>query len=267
MVWAVVRSLVWHDKNLGVSLSQAVIWFAFNQPVVIGGHLWFLFALLYDYILVSLFDGKRIHKKQYLFGGISMCLLYVLGQVIWIFGIRFTVPDFFRCFVSVPLPETVSVPNFIYRNWLIEGLAFFMLGRWIREHGDKVNLSNIALLFIVVVSSLLCLVERKIMGRDFGVNIFTLPQVFALFLYAVKNPEAHGGLMQRMGRDCSMLVYVLHIFVWEAIAKVYGAIGLNDNLLALYLLPIIVVIVSILMALLFNWFVSQAKKETQIVTR
>lgn len=40
LVWAVVRSLVWHDKNLGVSLSQAVIWFAFNQPVVIGGHLW-----------------------------------------------------------------------------------------------------------------------------------------------------------------------------------------------------------------------------------
>ena len=267
LVWAVTRNLIWHDKSFSVSIGQVAIWLAFNEPVIIGGHLWFLFALLYDYILVSIFDGKRIHNRQYLFGFISMCLLFVLGQIVWISGIRFSVPVFVRSVVGFPLGETVSIPNFIYRNWLIEGFAFFMLGRWIKENKDKVNLSNTSLMIIVVVSSLLCLLERRLMGRDFGVNICTLPQVFTLFLYAVKNPERHAGLMQRIGRDCSMLVYILHIFVWEAIAKVYGAIGMNDNLLALYLLPIIVVIVSILMALLFNWIVSQAKKGTQIVTR
>lgn len=264
LAWAVARNWIWNDKNLSISIGQAAIWLAFNEPVIIGGHLWFLFALLYDYILVSIFDGKRIHNRQYLFGFVSMCLLFVLGQIVWISGIRFSMPVFVRSMVSFPLGETVSIPNFIYRNWLIEGFAFFMLGRWIKENKDKVNLSNTSLIIIVVVSSVLCLFERRIMGRDFGVNICTLPQVFALFLYAVKNPERHAGLMQRIGRDCSMLVYILHIFVWEAIAKVYIAFGVNDNSLALYLLPVFVVIVSILMALLFNWTVSKFKKETQI---
>lgn len=240
-VWAVIRNLVWHDNSLSISFGQAVAWLVFNQPVVIGGHIWFLFALLYDYILVSIFDGKKIHNKQYLFGAISLVLLFVLGQGIHLAG--------------------VHIPNFIYRNWLIEGLAFFMLGRWIKENKDKVKLSNATLIIIVVVSSLLCLIERKYMGRDFGVNVCTLPQVYALFLYAAKNPARHAGFVQKIGRDCSMLVYVLHIFVWQAIGYIYVAVGINENILALYLLPIFVVIVSILMALLFNWTVSKFKKE------
>lgn len=247
LVWAVIRDLVWHDRDISLSLGQAVAWLVFNQPVIIGGHIWFLFALLYDYILVSVFDGKKIHNKQYLFGSISLVLLYVLGQGVHLAG--------------------VHIPNYIYRNWLIEGLAFFMLGRWIKENKDKVTFSNTALIIIVVVSSLLCLVERRLVGRDFGVNICTLPQVFALFLYAVKNSERHAGLIQRIGRDCSMLVYVLHIFIWQAIGYVYVALGINENTMALYMLPIAVVIVSILMALLFNWTVLKLKKETQIVIK
>ena len=245
LVWAAIRSLVWNDRNLSISFGQAVVWLVFNQPSVIGGHIWFLFALLYDYILVSVFDDKKIHNNQYIIGAMSLALLFVLGQGVHLMDIH--------------------IPNFIYRNWLIEGLSFFILGRWIKENKDKVNLSNIALITIVVMSSILCLVERRIMGRDFGVNICTLPQVFALFLYAVKNPERHEGIVQRIGRDCSMLVYVLHIFVWQAFIYVYRAIGVNDNALALYLLPIFVVMVSIMMAWLFNRIVLIFKKESQLI--
>lgn len=248
LIWAVVRNLVWHDKNISISLGQAVDWLVFNRPVIIGGHIWFLFALLYDYILVSIFDGKRyINNRKYLFGAISLVLLFVLGQGVHLLGVR--------------------IPNYIYRNWLIEGLAFFVLGRWVKENKDKVKLSNTVLIIIVVISSLLCLVERKIMGRDFGVNICTLPQVFAIFLYAVKNPERHSGFIQRIGKDCSMLVYVLHIFVWQALSYVYSAIGVDKNTLALFLLPVFVVIASILMALLFNWIVSKFNKEPQIIVK
>lgn len=247
LVWAVIRNLVWHDNSLGITFNQAIIWLVFNQPVIIGGHLWFLFALLYDYILVSIFDGKRIHSRQYLFGTISLVLLFVLGQGVHLAG--------------------VYIPNFIYRNWLIEGLAFFMLGRWIKENHSKISVSNRLLYVVIAVSTLLCLVERIVMGRDFGVNICTLPQVTALFLYAVKNSERHAGFIQRIGRDCSMLVYVLHIFVWELLVKVYGTINVADNILALYLLPIFVVIFSILLALLFNWIVSIFKKKESLIIK
>ena len=62
-----------------------------------------------------------------------------------------------------------------------------------------------------------------------------------------------------------MLVYILHIFVRDVITKVYDAVGVSDNTLAQYLLPIFVVVVSILLALLFNGIVSKFKKDPQIV--
>ena len=265
-IWAVICNLIWQDKSLSISMTEAAIWIVFNEPVIIGGHLWFLFALLYDYILVSLFDGTRIHKRQYIYGAISLALLFLLGQGFHLLDIQVPVPEFIRCHLSGG-SRFAHVPNFVYRNWLIEGLAFFMLGRWIKENKDKVKISNTVLMIVVVLSSLLCLVERQIMGRDFGVNICTLPQVFALFLYAVKNRNRHAGLMQRVGKDCSMLVYILHVFIWDVIAKVYVILGISNNSLAKFLLPIFVVVASIVTAMVFNRFVFVFKNKLQMASK
>ena len=154
----------------------------------------------------------------------------------------------------------VRIPNLYYRNWLIEGFPFFMLGHWIHENQDSIKISNRTLLFIISITTLLCLVERWIMGRDFGVNIVTLPQVFALFVYGVKNPSRHEGAIQRIGRDCSMLVYILHPVVWNVIDAIYDMANISKNLPALYAKPILVVVVSILLALLFNAIVAKVKK-------
>ena len=240
LLWTVVRDSFWPGNGLGKS-STIPAWLVFNDTSAIGGHLWFLFALLYDYILVCLFDSRRIYKYRYVFCAASFVSLFVLGQGLHLAGIR--------------------IPNYYYRNWIVEGFAFFTLGRWIKENKDRINWSNTLLILIVAVSSLLCIVERRFMGRDFGVNICTLPQVFALFLYAVKNPQRHEGLVQRLGRDCSTMVYIIHIFVWQVFALIYNAVGMSDNLPALYLLPILVVIFSILLSLLFNRVVALFKKQ------
>lgn len=261
-IWAVTCNLIWHDKSLNASISQMAIWLFFNQPIIVSGHLWFLFALLYDYILVYALDGKINKNSLYTLGAIALALLYILGQGCHLLGVQISIPEFMRSGFGREIPEFVSIPNFIYRNWLIEGFAFFMLGKWIKEKQDKINVSNVTLFTIIVVATFLCLVERQIMGRDFGVNICTLPQVSALFLYAVKNPELHAGFIQRIGRDCSMLVYILHMFVWEIIARTYEIMSISNSI-AQYLLPIFVVFVSILFALTFNRIVSIFKKQSQ----
>ena len=154
----------------------------------------------------------------------------------------------------------IGIPNYIYRNWLVEAFPFFMLGHWIHENQERINVSNKGLITIIVITTLLCWVERWVMGRDFGVNIVTIPQVFALFVYGVKNPSRHEGVMQRIGRDCSMLVYIFHPAVWHSMDGVYKMIGISDNLPALYIKPILVLAISILMALLFNTIVSNIEK-------
>lgn len=251
--WVLLQLSIWHDVNLHISKSEIAVWLIFNEPAVIAKHLWFLFALLYDYILVSILDGTHAQRYQYWFGGLSLLLLFVFGQVIHLLGIRFPVPDFIRSFVSFPLPATVSVPNFLYRNWLVEGLAFFMLGRWIRENGDNIRIGNSMLMIVFIVSTLLCLVERRVMGRDFGVNLCTLPQVVSLFIYAIKNPDSHrGGVIQYIGKNCSMMVYILHIFVWQLLLRVYNKVDIYENVLFMYLLPVFVVFISIILAIAYN---------------
>ena len=157
-----------------------------------------------------------------------------------------------------------NTPSYIYRCWLVEGFAFFMLGHWIHEHQNDINISNRPLLWILVVSTLLCLLERYLMGCDFGVNICSIPQVFALFVYAVKNPESHAGFIQKLGKECSMLVYILHPAVWHSLDGVYSIFGIGDSLLALYLKPIFVVGISVLLAMAFNWVRSVVNRKKQL---
>ena len=245
LVWLICQIVFYGGNQISITPYNVSAFLILNLPIGISSHLWFLFALLYVYIFYLILCRAHITKMTY---PLAVCLFVVyfsLAQGAWLIGI--------------------DVPNCVYRNWLIEGFPFFMAGMWIREHKDRISFSNSLLITIVIVSSVLCLIERLIMGRDFGVNFCTLPQVFALFLYAVKNPERHSGFVQRIGRDCSLLVYILHMFVWEILAKIYCEIGVDSNIIARYILPILVVIVSIVLALIFNWIVSKFKKEPQIV--
>lgn len=153
----------------------------------------------------------------------------------------------------------IKIPNMIYRNWLIEAFPYFMLGHWIHEHQKRINISNNTLISFIVVTTLLCWIERWIMGRDFGVNIVTIPQVFTLFVYGVKNPTMCSGAVQRLGRDCSMMVYILHPAVWHSLEGIYSKMGLEDKMAALYIMPLLVLIFSIIGAMVFNKIVDKYK--------
>jgi surface polysaccharide O-acyltransferase-like enzyme len=239
IAFALLRQALFHNQNLSVGKFQVLTWFVFNKPFIIAGHLWFLFALLYAYIFYGLLERFNLRKFAY----VLACIMFVV----------------YVCLAQGAHLAGVHVSNHFYRNWLIEAFPFFMLGHWIHENQDRINISNKTLFIIIFVTTLLCLVERNIMGRDFGVNIVTIPQVFALFVYGVKNPTRHEGAIQRLGRDCSMMVYIIHIAIWVLLDGLYKYIGVAENFPALYLKPVFVVVFSILFALLFNAIVAKVK--------
>ena len=49
-----------------------------------------------------------------------------------------------------------------------------------------------------------------------------------------------------------MMVYILHPFVWHTLERVYASVGWSASLPALYLLPVLVVIITIILALLYH---------------
>ncbi|MBQ3426756.1 MAG: acyltransferase [Clostridia bacterium] len=227
-------------KTLNVSINQILYWLVFNNPSIIVSQLWFLFALIYVYIMYAVVERFNLYRLAYIMIPILLLIYTVMAQGAHLAG--------------------VSIPNMYYRNFLIEGFPLFMLGHWIHRNKDRLDISNKTLIVVIAASTLLCVAERFILGRDFGVNICSFPQVTALFLYAVNNPEKHEGAVQRLGKDCSMLVYILHPFVWHSFEGIYSKVGIGENTAALYIMPIIVVIVSIGLAVLCNTVSAHIKK-------
>ena len=200
----------------------------FNKPFIVASQYWFLFALLYDYILFAIVLKYRIVKPIYVIAFCMIAVYITLAQGAHLLGIH--------------------IPNCYYKNFGVEGLCFFVMGNWIHYSQSKLKFTPGWVLAIAFVCTVLCLLERYVMGRDFGVNILTFPQVFCLFLYAVNNPDRHAGIIQTIGKRYSMFVYIIHPIVWHSMEYVYDGCSLSQNKLALYLMPLIVVSLALLVS-------------------
>lgn len=218
--------------SLSISNQQLFDWALFNNPVWVAGQYWFLYALLYTYVFFFAFELSGNRAWGYIFAAMMFAAYIILAQGLHI--------------------ANIHIPNHIYRNWLVEGFAFFMLGHWIHNYQSSIKLSNNTLIAIIIIFTLLCLPERYLLGRDFGVNICTIPQVAAMFIFAVKNPTRHQGYIQLLGKNCSMFVYILHPAVWHTMEDVYKAMHMEGYDMALYLMPIIVLIITILLSMACN---------------
>lgn len=239
LVFVLLQQIVFHNQNLELTKIQIFNWVVFNQPSIIAGQYWFLFALLYAYAFYGLLERFGLRKVEYMIAVILFFVYIAMAQGAHLMGIK--------------------IPNMYYRNWLIEAFPYFMLGHWIHGNQNRITISNKVLVSIMVVTTLLCLMERWLMGRAFGVNIVTIPQVFALFVYGVKNPSRHEGVVQRLGRDYSMLIYILHPAVWHTIDAVYNKANVADILAMQYIRPILVLTISIIFAFLFNSIIAHLK--------
>ena len=238
LAFVLLVELVSHNLEINVSWIKLLIWVMFNEPIVVAGQYWFLFALLYTYIFFFIARRYFDNKVLYIWAALAFIAYYIMAQGAHLGGYH--------------------IPNFVYRNWLIEGFAYFMLGHFLHEYQDSISIKNSTLLGIVVVFTILCWPERYLLGRDFGVNVCTLPQVTALMVYAIKNPEKHKGYLQELGKRCSMFVYVLHPAVWRATDGLYHLTGGTENMAIQYIKPILVVAMTIVLSIMCNYF--QGKK-------
>lgn len=220
---------------------QNFIYFIFfNKPFFIAGQLWFLFALLYDYIIFTMIHKYKLINKSFILIPLFIVAYICLAQIVHLSGYH--------------------IPNCIYRNFLIEGLPLFLLGYYL--HTTKINMSNKICVAIFIISSLLCLPERYLLGRDFGVNIFTFPQVTALFLLGINNPSfGKDNKITQIGSMCSMYIYILHPFVWRTIEFMYKLVGFNNSTACAYVMPIVVAFLTLILSQLIVLINNKTKSE------
>ena len=206
----------------------------FNEPNFVAGQLWFLFALLYDYLLWALVDRFKLYRVAYLLIPILILVYILLAQGASLAGIW--------------------IPNYLYRNFLIEGFPLFMLGHWIHRNQERLRLSTPVLLVIFIASTLLCVPERMLFGRDFGMHLCTFPQVISLFLLGIANPSfGSGSKLTFFGLRFSMFVYILHPFMMNVVHFVYKKLHLLDSAPADWVCPVLVLVGAVILSAVVLW--------------
>lgn len=204
---------------------------AFNVPFFVPGQLWFLFALVGVYIAV--YCLLRLNLSYVIIPlGIVMCIVYLcLAQGFHLLGI--------------------GMSGWVYRSWVVEGIAFFSLGALLRCKSRSLSRTWFFIV-LLVISSVLCLLERRWMGRDFGVQICSFMQVVSIFAIGILCPSEKETWLSRTGKYYSMLVYVLHPFVWHSVEDLYRLMTWDGNLFALYVMPILVVALTFVLSACVN---------------
>lgn len=167
-------------------------WVVFNQDPFIN-IMWFTFALLYCYFLLWVINHFDWYKK------IFWCILFllgvhmILGNVLILFGIE--------------------VSKLYYRNFLLFGLPFLLLGVWLRRNQVRVleKISTGTTIILMAAGPLLSIAEWFVFGRRelfFGSILF----VIGAFVYALHKPEAkQKSVITAIGERYSLFVYIVHV--------------------------------------------------------
>lgn len=222
----------------------------FNKPVS-SGHLWYLWAMLYVYVIFY-FITKRDVKEKTVFR-ISFVLLplhLLLGEGLSAFG--------------------VALPNMIIRNFAFMGFPLFGLGLFVRKHQDKIRrIPNYALIPAVVIGIAEPLAARFWFGKS-ELYIGSLFILFAIVVVVLKYPDLkHTYILDKLG-GCSTYIYIFHKMVSAAIILIYSSFNLNyeHSVTLQNVHPLIVCVVTTVLAFIIvqtkRLFATKAQNQTHV---
>lgn len=188
----------------------------FNQSTYgdLGGHLWFLSALLYcmivDYFVSGFFNKRR------------KCLVAVIIVL----------------FLGYFIVEKVGNSNIYMRNFLFFGLPYFWIGKIFKDIDiTKIKIKNFSLVLFIILFSVLILAEKYMLITYFNLNsardqyMCTLFLSLSIFTLALKNPLENPGkildFIASAGRKCSLGIYIIHPIVLAYIVPAAAVFGIT----------------------------------------
>jgi len=183
--------IIWRIE-LFFSPQKLVEWLVFNQDPFIN-IMWFTFALLYCYLLLWIINHFDWYRKVFWTIPVLLGIHMILGNGLILFGIE--------------------VSKLYYRNFLLFGLPFLLLGVWLRRNQEWVlgKISTKTAIVFMVTGPLLSIAEWFVFGRRelfFGSVLF----VIGGFVYALHKPEAkHNSVITVIGEKYSLFVYIVHV--------------------------------------------------------
>ena len=204
----------------------------FNLPVS-SGHLWYLFAALYVYVIFYFATKFHIKEKLIFIISISLLILHLLlGEGLSVLGIE------------IPIPYL--------RNFALMGIPFFALGLFAKKQEHKFrNVPNYMIVLLIAIGAFESVISRYFFGENelYIGSLLVLAAIVCLFIKGadVKYPSFLTAL-----DGCSTYIYIFHIIISTSLFIVYGMFGIDiySSVISENLHPIIVCVASTVFAYL-----------------
>ena len=180
----------------------ALVVLSWTTPYVGVGHLWFLLALTYVYVLYAIVSQHSLLKAAERFSAVSIVLVVAVEAA------RYYLPGF-------------DLMSIWYRNAFFLGFPCFMLGNHLgrsrcpepsERRGQKpLTRSGLGML-LVGLGLFLAEVGLRLDGFDLYPSSLAL--AYSSFLFALDHPGARSSVLSMLGRGYSAKVYAWHYLLF-----------------------------------------------------
>lgn len=250
-IWDVVKqkSITWMGEY--IRFRTIVAFIGFNQLIYSSGHLWFLFALLYCYIIMILINKYHIYQIAYT--SIPFLLICNLG---------------IRIYSTI---EEVNVPWCITRNFFLTGMPFILLGNLIHRYKkDKVDKISIHSTIIMVVFGNICtLIESGIWRIVSEIYLGSIIISIGIFLLTIKLEKGYFiwnrtlNIFSYMGSDLVFYIYIIHPLIGQVLNM--RIIDFSLGIWKFWITALITFLISLVIGACMDKYKLLAKKLNNII--
>ena len=217
-----------------------------NEPIS-SGHLWYLFAMLYVYLIFLVLTKFHVGEKYIFTAALILMVAHViLGEGLSVGGIK----------VSIQL----------VRNFLLMGFPFFVMGLFLKKHENKLrSIANKWLFIMSVLGSIEAVLSCLLFGSN-ELYVGSVFVVFALTVVFVKYSDLRYPCFVEALAGCSVYIYILHIPISDFLSTflAYCQINIYSSLLLENAYPVIVCIVSTAASYVLLQIIAQIRKKRNV---
>lgn len=220
-----------------------------NDYTAFGGHLWYLGAVLYCYLIFLATDTERMESIARWM--IPLLLgIHLLGRIMCgFFGVE----------------SIFDIPVYIlFRNWLFMAFPFVLTGYVIQKKQDMILQHTTAkrLFFLFLTGVLFTCAENVFVylktGEDRELYVGTLLMTISMFLFALQNfRKPTISWVETIGERHLLFIYIIHLAVIEATNIILSVCGVNHFTMIHYIKPLLIVLITVEGAKIWDFFVCQ----------
>ena len=243
------KESVWTFLGPVLSWENLVKFFLLGViPPGTGGVLWFMIALVYIYTLLLFLEPLLKKEKITIWGSVAFICMVLLGLI------KITTTA-----LNAHISSFYLGSNWIYGNWIAIGLPAFLIGMSLCKVIEENTWSKFRCQYILAImticitaTSIESLVLKRNLDMYLSYTIFTLIVDVCIFILAQKDYFCPQNPIVKLGKKYSRDLYLWHPLVMSAVSITVTRLRLGDNIIVMYLQPVIVLEMSLLFSVLLN---------------